>query len=169
MKNANENSGKRREIILYLIFGVLTTFVGCAVYFSVLLVWRNIFSLPVEDTTSGLYLAGYTTAQVLHWIAAVLFAFFTNRAWVFTDADKSVSIPVQLGKFALGRVATFGIDYFVTLLVSLGLTVWLPVLTKVALLGKEWNLAEIGAKLLAAVLVIIVNYIISKLFVFKKK
>ena len=160
---------KHREVLMYLIFGVLTTFVGWAVYFGVLFIWRSAFSLPVEDTASALYFAGYSTAQVLHWIAAVLLAFFTNRKWVFTDADKNVSVPIQLGKFALGRVATFFIDYFVTLLVALGLASLIPALTNVAFIGREWNFAEIGAKVLAAVIVIIVNYIFSKIFVFKKK
>ena len=63
---------------MYLVFGVLTTVVGWAVYFAVLWAWKGIFSLPVDDTESALYLAGYTAAQVLQWIAAVLFAFFTN-------------------------------------------------------------------------------------------
>ena len=160
---------KHREIVTYLIFGVLTTFVGWGVYFAVLWIWKAAFSLPVDDTSSALYLAGYSTAQVVQWVAAVLFAFFTNRKWVFTDADKSAPIPLQLGKFALGRVATFFIDYFVTIFVALGLAALIPALTKVALFGREWNFCEIGAKLLAAVIVIIVNYIFSKIFVFKKK
>ncbi len=169
MEKNKEFMKKHREMILYLIFGVLTTFVGWAVYFSVLFIWRSAFALPVEDTTSSLYFAGYTTAQILHWIAAVLFAFFTNRAWVFTDADKNVNIWAQLGKFSLGRVATFVIDFLVTWLVALGLATLLPTLSSVAFIGREWNFAEIGAKVLAAVIVIIVNYIFSKIFVFKKK
>ena len=160
---------KSREIISYLVFGVLTTVVGWTVYFSVLSLWRWAFSLPVEDTQSAVYLLGYSLAQIVQWVAAVLFAFFTNRKWVFTDADKSANIWAQLGKFSVGRVATFFVDYFVTLFVSLGLATLIPALTCVSLLGKEWNLAEIGAKVLAAVIVIITNYIFSKIFVFKKK
>lgn len=155
--------------MLYLVFGVLTTLVGWGVYFAVLWIWKAGFSLPVEDTSSKLYLIGYTVAQVVQWVAAVLFAFFTNRAWVFTDADKSVSLPLQLLKFSAGRVATFFVDYLVTLFVGLGLATILPSLTAFAFLGREWNLCEIGAKVLAAVIVIICNYIFSKLFVFKKK
>ena len=56
-----------------------------------------------------------------------------------------------------------------TIFVALGLAALIPSLTKVALFGREWNFCEIGAKLLAAVIVIIVNYIFSKIFVFKKK
>ena len=49
------------------------------------------------------------------------------------------------------------------------LTALIPALTSVTLFGREWNLAEIGSKVLAAVIVIICNYIFSKIFVFKNK
>jgi putative flippase GtrA len=160
---------KYREIIMYLFFGVLTTAVGWIVYFAVLWALKGIMGLPVEDTSSGRYFAAYTTAQVIQWIAAVLFAFFTNRKWVFTDADKSVPVPIQLIKFSAGRVVTFFIDYVVTFFGAWCLAALVPAMTKLVLLGREWNLAEIGAKVVSAVIVIICNYIFSKIFVFKKK
>ena len=167
MNKINDLIKKHREIVTYLIFGVLTTCVGWGVYFLVLWLWKAGFDIPVDDTKSSIYLIGYTVAQLIQWVAAVLFAFFTNRKWVFTDADKSANVWVQLGKFSLGRVATFFIDYAVTLFVAIGLASLLPVLTQVIFIG--WNLAEIGAKVLAAVIVIIANYIFSKIFVFKNK
>ena len=160
---------KHREIVMYLVFGVLTTLVGWAVYFAVLWAWKGIFSLPVDDTSSGMYIAGYTVAQVIQWIAAVLFAFFTNRKWVFTGADREIRMSVQLLKFSGGRVITFLIDYAVTLFVAMGAAALLPALTSVELIGREWNLCEIGAKVLAAVIVIVCNYVFSKIFVFKSK
>ena len=160
---------KHREIVMYLVFGVLTTLVGWAVYFAVLWAWKGIFSLPVDDTSSGMYIAGYTVAQVIQWIAAVLFAFFTNRKWVFTGADRKIRMSVQLLKFSGGRVITFLIDYAVTLFVAMGAAALLPALTSVELIGREWNLCEIGAKVLAAVIVIVCNYVFSKIFVFKSK
>lgn len=159
---------KHREILLYLVFGVLTTFVGWGVYFGVLWIWKGVFSLPVEDTTSSMYILGYTIAQVVQWIAAVLFAFFTNKKWVFTDADKNVSTIKQLCVFAGGRVVTFFIDLFGTILIAIAAAKLIPALTSVTLIGREWNLAEIGAKLFVAVVVLVSNYIISKLLVFKK-
>lgn len=159
---------KHREILLYLVFGVLTTFVGWGVYFGVLWVWKGVFSLPVDDTTSSMYILGYTIAQVVQWVAAVLFAFFTNKKWVFTDADKNVSTVKQLTVFAGGRVVTFLIDLFGTILVAIAVAKLIPALTCVTLLGREWNLAEIGAKLFIAVVVLVSNYVISKLLVFKK-
>ncbi len=169
MSKIKELYQKHREILMYLLFGVMTTAVGWAVYFVLLWSWKAIFSLPVDDTSSGMYIAGYTVAQILQWIAAVLFAFFTNRKWVFTDADRSVSVMLQLAKFSGGRIVTFFIDYLVTLFVAMGAAAILPALTRVAIFGREWNLCEIGAKVLAAVIVIICNYIFSKIFVFKSK
>lgn len=169
MSKISETIKKHHEIVMYLIFGVLTTLVGWAVYFAVLWAWKAIFSLPVEDTSSGMYIVGYTVAQAVQWVAAVLFAFFTNRKWVFTDADKDVSATLQLVKFSGGRVVTFFIDYAVTLFAAMGAAALIPSLAGVELWGREWNFCEIGAKVLAAIIVIICNYVFSKIFVFKKK
>ena len=160
---------KYAEVIKYLVFGVLTTLVGWAVYFSVLLVGKGVLGLPAEDTSSAKYLLAYTVAQVVQWVAAVLFAFFTNRRWVFTDADRDKPILKQLPVFAGGRLLTFFLDYLITYFGALVLSKLLPVLSSQILLGREWNINEIAAKLAAAVVVIIVNYFISKLLVFTKK
>ena len=160
---------KHREILMYLLFGVLTTAVGWIVYFAVLWALKAVMGLPVDDTTSARYIGAYTAAQIIQWVAAVLFAFFTNRKWVFTEADKNVSVPIQLVKFSAGRVVTFFIDYVVTFFGALALAALIPAFTSVSLLGRDWNFAEIGAKVLAAVIVIVCNYIFSKIFVFKNK
>ena len=160
---------KYEEIVKYLIFGVLTTLVGWVVYFALLWAQRAIFEIPASDTTSGKYIVIYTVAQVVQWIAAVLFAFFTNRRWVFTKAEKNVKIIPQLLKFSGGRVITFFIDYLVTLFAAIGIATVIEGSTAVELFGRAWNLAEIGAKVIAAVIVIICNYIFSKIFVFKNK
>ena len=160
---------KYREVLMYLIFGVMTTFVGWGVYYAVLLSGRAIFDIPVEETASVRYFALYTAAQIIQWVCAVLFAFFTNRAWVFTDADKSTSWWKQLVPFAGGRVVTLGLDFVITLGLTLGLGALIPAWTAAELFGKTWNLCEIFSKVVAAVVVIVANYVISKLFVFKKK
>ena len=160
---------KYREVLMYLIFGVMTTFVGWGVYYAVLLSGRAIFDIPVEETASVRYFALYTAAQIIQWVCAVLFAFFTNRAWVFTDADKSTSWWKQLVPFAGGRVVTLGLDFVITLGLTLGLGALIPAWTAAELFGKTWNLCEIFSKVVAAVVVIVANYVISKLFVFKNK
>ncbi|MCQ2430278.1 MAG: GtrA family protein [Clostridia bacterium] len=169
MAKLKELFAKYKEIILYLIFGVLTTLVGWVVYFAIFWSWKLGFSIPADDTTSGLYLTGYTIAQVIQWIAAVLFAFFTNRKWVFTKADRDVPIMKQLIPFAGGRVFTFLVDYGVTLGGGILFSKWFPSLTAFPILGRELNVCDLLAKVIAAVIVIILNYIISKLLVFKEK
>ena len=160
---------KHREIINYLIFGVLTTFVGWIVYFAVLLGGKAIAGIPAEQTEGGKYLLVYTVAQIVQWIAAVLFAYFTNRRWVFTDADKSAPMLPQLGLFAAGRLATLGLDYVVTLFGGMALGAMIPALNSMAIFGKNVNMNEIFAKVVAAVIVIVGNYVFSKMLVFRKK
>lgn len=169
MKKLSELFKRYREIIMYLIFGVLTTFVGWGVYFAIFWSWKAGFGIPADDTTSTMYLVGYSIAQIVQWICAVLFAFFTNRAWVFTDADKNVPLPRQLMTFAGGRVATFFLDFVVTYFGALALSSLFPALTAVIFLGKERNFADLISKFVAAVIVIIGNYIFSKLLVFRTK
>lgn len=160
---------KHREIINYLIFGVLTTFVGWIVYFAVLLGGKAIAGIPAEQTEGGKYLLVYTVAQIVQWIAAVLFAYFTNRRWVFTDADKSAPMLPQLGLFAAGRLVTLGLDYVVTLFGGMALSAMIPRLNRVEILGKAVNVNELSAKVVAAVIVIVGNYVFSKMLVFRKK
>ena len=160
---------KHREVLLYLIFGFFTTVVGWSVYYAILLGGRAIFDIPAGETATGRYIALYTAAQIIQWVCAGLFSFFTNRAWVFTEADKSVSVWKQLLPFAGGRLVTLGLDYFITFGLTLVLGALIPAWTAVALMGKTFNLCEISSKLVAAVVIIITNYIISKLFVFKKQ
>ena len=159
---------KHREVILYLVFGVLTTAVGWGVYFTIMYLGRAALSISVEDVTSGRYLTLYITAQVVQWIAAVLFSFFTNRSFVFENGREGRMVG-QLFVFAGGRIASFVLDLFVTYFGALLLVFLLPTLNAVVLFGREWNVNEIGAKLVAAVIVIVSNYFFSKLFVFKRK
>lgn len=161
--------GRHREVSMYLLFGVLTTLVGWGVYYVILLGGRELLDIPAAEVTGGRYFALYTAAQGIQWIMAVLFAFFTNRRWVFTKADKQTPVIKQLSVFAGGRLLTLGLDYVITLGLTLLFSQMIPALTAVPLLGTEWNLCEIGSKLIAAAAVIVCNYIISKLFVFKAK
>lgn len=164
-----EKKALSREVVTYLIFGVLTTFVGWAVYFAIMLGGRAMLSIPNEDTTSGAYIGLYTAAQLIQWVCAVLFAFFTNRKWVFTEADKSKKILSQLLTFSGGRVITLGLDYVITLVGAMVLSALLPALNSVSIIGITLNFNEVAAKVAAAFVVIVCNYIFSKIFVFKKK
>ena len=161
---------KKHDIVVrYLTIGVLTTFVGWFAYFSILLGGKAIYNIPATDTSSGKYLIIYTAAQIIQWVAAVFFAFFTNKKWVFTDSDNKTSVTHQLCVFAGGRVITFFVDYGVTFCGALALASIFPDLNSVVLFGKELNINELSAKLVAAVIVVVSNYFFSKKLVFKNK
>lgn len=154
---------------MYLIFGVLTTLFSWLIYYGALWAGRSLLSLPAEDTTSPTYIGLYTVSQILQWIGGVLFAFFTNKKWVFTSADANASTGRQLGAFAGSRVVTFFLDWGITLGLTLLLAALWPTWQSAVLLGRTLNLCEILSKVVAAVVVVISNYIISKFFVFRKK
>ena len=168
MSRIRDFARKHREVLLYLLFGVLTTLVGWAVYFAVLIPGKHLLGIPVGETSGGKYLALYTAAQVIQWIAAVLFAFFTNRKWVFEDGKEGKPLR-QLPLFAGGRLATLGLDYVITYFGARMLSTLFPTLNAVLFAGREWNVNEIAAKVIAAVVVIVTNYFFSKFLVFRKK
>ena len=73
---------------------------------------------------------------------------------------------MQLLTFAGGRVLSFGLDYVITLFGGMALSALIPFFDGIVLVGLTLN--EVAAKLVAAVVVIVCNYIFSKLFVFNK-
>ena len=133
-----------REPLLYLIFGALTTLVDWAVSFTLYRIWGE----AIEQTVFLIH-----AANVLAWAAAVLFAYVTNRLWVFQSPRRGLwPILAEFFGFAGGRV--------LTLLLQEGIFfVFFDLLA----------LNEYAIKLVAAVLVVVLNYIISKLLVFRKK
>ena len=158
-----KNKEKIREIIVYFIFGVLTTVVGMGTYFGILLLGEHALHISPESPEFNVV---RVVAQILHWVFAVLFAYFTNKKWVFTNADNNVSTITQLTKFAASRLATLGLDTAVTF----G-TVWLLqalAYQSVSIIGIQIS-ADLISKIAASAVVIVTNYILSKIFVFKNK
>ena len=127
---------KYKDIILYLIFGVLTTLVNWLVYFPL----------------ANLLKVNYIAADVIAWVAAVAFAFVTNRTYVFHSERRGTAIAGEAAMFAAARVFSLLCEIAV---MALGID----------LLGFNENLVKIAA----AVLVVILNYVFSKLIVFKRK
>ena len=125
---------KYREVILYLIMGVLATVVSIGTY---------------ELAMRVAHLSALV-ANIISWIAAVSFAYFTNRNFVFEKTDESVW--KQATKFFGGRVGTLVMEE-----VLLWLLIYIICIN-----------ASI-AKIIAQVFVLVANYIISKLFVFRKR
>ncbi len=134
---------KYREIIMYLIFGVSTTLVNWAVY-TLLVKLAN---------------AEITLANGISWLAAVSFAYITNKLFVFESKSWDAWVLVkEIVSFFGARIASGVFEIFLPgLLIRIGLDQ--------ALFGIE----GFAAKLAVSVLVIILNYIFSKLFVFRKK
>ena len=132
---------KYRELIVYVIVGGLTTIVSWAAKFA----WNFIFyggtAYPTELQAVIL--------STVEWVAGVAFAYPTNRRFVFQSKDPEIF--KECIKFVLSRVSTY--------LLSVGLNVLLT------WLGVNVYVTTI----VAAVAVVIANYVISKLLVFRKK
>ena len=167
-----ENNTKKttKEAVMYLVFGVLTTAVSWIVRFGILWPGKAIFS--IQDELSVQYTVLFTVASVISWICAVLFAFFTNRAFVFKDADKKANIWVQMAEFFGGRLLTFVLfEWLLNLGITLALSAILPenpeILT-VDVTAYRGAAIELFAMGVASVANIVANYIIGKFLVFKK-
>ena len=133
---------KYKEIINYLIFGVLTTIVSLCVKFVLL--------FTIFEASNAIQLQ---TAVVVSWIVAVLFAYFTNRAFVFESKNKNKL--KEFVSFIVARISTLLLEMLI---------MWFFV----TLLKLNSNLYVIIFTLISQAAVIIGNYIFSKLFVFKK-
>lgn len=135
---------KYEEQINYLIVGGLTTVVGVGS--------KLLLLFTILDQTDGLQLQ---IAEIISWILAVLFAYITNRIFVFKSKVKGKNQVREALNFVKGRVFTqliqmFIMWFFVTLL-KLNSNIWVIIFT-----------------LICQVMQIILNYVISKLLVFKK-
>lgn len=138
MEKVKELYVKYKEIINYLIVGVLTTVVSLATYYLCVFTFLN----PENSVQLQI-------ANILSWIVGVAFAYFTNRKYVFES--KNQNKISEATKFVSSRITTLVLDM---LIMWLGVTV------------LHFNDKLI--KLISQVLVIVGNYILSKLFVFKK-
>lgn len=126
-----------KEIIRYLIVGVLTTVISLAVYYACVLTFLN--------PKSALQLQA---ANVLSWIAAVTFAYITSRIYVFQSKRKDW----------LQEATAFYSSRMLTLFMDMAI-----MFVMVTLCGVNDKLA----KLVVQVVVTVANYIFSKLFVFR--
>lgn len=125
------------DIIVYLFFGVLTTIINYCVHLPL----YNILHLPASLSSAAA------------WVVSVIFAFLTNKPFVFKSHDwSSKTVIPELTKFTGCRVLS-GLAEILILSVTVDLLSWN---------GNLW-------KLIASVFVVIANYIGSKLLVFKRK
>ena len=132
---------KYDEIINYLIFGVLTTVVTIITY--------AIFTNTFLSSKSALDIQ---IANVLSWIIAVTFAYLTNRKYVFKSKAQGSKRIKEIINFFLARISS--------LLVEL-------LFMYVTVTVLSYN--DFICKIIAQAIVIIFNYVCSKLIIFKKE
>ena len=128
------NLKKYREIITYVVFGVLTTATDWIVY---TILWK----LGMD----------YKISTAISWFAAVMFAFITNRTFVFLSKTKGVEIIKECLKFFSSRL-TSGITNMILMIVFVDI----------------FMINEFVSKAVLSVIVLVMNYLLSKFIVFKK-
>lgn len=121
-----------RELILYVVFGAFTFFVNLISYFF----FANLLGI------------NYLVSNAIAWFLSVLFAYVTNRIWVFES--KSPDILKEMSLFFGGRIFSGVVDM-------------LLMYTFIDLLVLDSSIS----KIIVQIIVIILNYIFSKLIVFK--
>ena len=132
---------KYKEIINYLIFGFLTTIVSVITY----VLFANLLFTEKTDITVQI-------SNVLSWIIAVLFAFITNKLFVFESKSKDKKlVSKEITNFFFFRIVSLGIEMVI-------MYVFVDLL----------SINDLITKVIAQVIVILSNYIFSKVFVFKK-
>ena len=128
---------KYKSFITYAFFGVCTTLVNLLCYRAFY------FALGVPNVPS----------TILAWLFAVLFAFVTNKIWVFESKSWALSVTIpELIKFFVCRIATGVLDVGIMYL---------------AVDKMRWN--AMVWKVISNVIVIVLNYVASKLVIFVKK
>lgn len=141
------------EVFIYLFFGVLTTAVNLVSFklFNMLLGEGTLFVIKVAS--KQLPVGSYLVANAIAWVIAVLFAFFTNKLYVFES--KSFKFKVAFAEF----MAFMGARVFSLIVEQFGLVFFVELL----------KLREMTAKIVLAVIVVILNYFFSKFFIFKER
>lgn len=152
-----------KEIILYFVFGVGTTIISFGSYYLIRWIFPDAESVPVWlswifKITSGLGIESNTALPVIgSWVFSVTFAFLTNRVYVFNSAANT-----------FGRVLREAVLYYASRLVTLIMDLVIMFML-VDLTGIENPLYEFVCKVFSNVLVLIVNFVLSKVMVFRKK
>jgi len=127
---------KHKELILYVFFGGCTTLINIVSYFAC----RQVLHMPVVP------------ADVLAWLVSVIFAYVTNKLFVFESKSWRLRLVLKEGaEFLAARVFSLGVDV-VMLYVTVTILGW-------------W---ELPMKVLANIVVIVINYIFSKWIIFRK-
>ena len=147
---------QKKEIVLYIIYGILTTLVSWGTYALLI----NLFSFSI------------LTSNALSWVCGVTFAFITNKIWVFESKSWKLQTTIKEGTaFVSSRIITGILEVFgVPLLSFTGFDeIFFKIAAKLGLSMKLFYTEGIYSKAAFAVVVIILNYIFSKLLVFRNQ
>lgn len=156
---------KHKEIITYIIFGILSTIVSWGSYILLINFFELFESFAIN---SKIFIA-----NCLSWLCAVIFAFITNKLWVFNSKSWSHKVFFkELTAFFSSRIVTGIIEIVgVPVLSKIGVDgVFFAILNKTTLKSIDFLFSDgLYSKILISVIVVILNYVFSKLFVFKNK
>lgn len=149
MKKIKELIEKYYEGLAYLFFGGLATLLNLVVF-------------AVFQAVLG---TGFATGagNIIDNAICILFAYWTNRTFVFRSKNSGRAAWAEFAQFVSCRIGTMVLDQ---LIIWLGVSVVGPGIALVAANQKLWAM---GVKLFSQVVVIVSNYVFSKLFIFKKK
>lgn len=140
---------KYEDIILYIIFGGFTTVVSWGSHFAML----KLFNAPTGAATT------------VSWILSVTFAFVTNKKYVFkSKTDTMKGFIAQMLSFYSARLASFGMELIIMLLCA---DVYSEFFC--SLFGVDDITNEMIFKVLANIIILIMNYALSKLVIFRNK
>lgn len=147
-----------KETILYVVFGVLTTLVNFVAF--------KLFTMVFDKLISSQL--GVHISNVLAWIFAVAFAYVTNKLFVFESKSwKGKVLAKEIPSFVAARLFSLGVE-------ELGLIIFVNFLHfdskvfHIPLINFDLS-GEMTAKIILAVVVVILNYFFSKLVIFKNK
>lgn len=152
-----------KEIILYFVFGIGTTVISMVSYYLIRVIFPNAESVPpwlswIFNITKVFGIESNTALPVIiSWFLSVTFAFLTNRVYVFNSQVKTFGgFMFEALKLYASRIATLFVDLLIMFLL-------------VDLTEIHNVLYEFAAKVFSNVVVLIINYILSKVFVFRKR
>lgn len=141
---------KYKELILYVVFGALTTLVNYIVYFGC-----KALHIPYQPST------------VIAWIAAVAFAYVTNRIWVFASKTRGAkAISKEIVLFVGARLFSLVLELII---MYIGMDLLSAGEYTITFVGKTLPLGEFITKTVAQIVIIVSNYVFSKLVIFRKK
>lgn len=165
-KSLTEKQEKTRKLFMYLVSGGLTTVANWVVYILFDLLVKTDMTLHIFSFEFSLKIA---VKQIVGWIVAVIVAYFLNRITVFRSKGK---IMRELLTFAGARVLSFvvlelGVMYLMVWICEMITKV--PVSTPMTYIGSFAFTYDYLVKLINCVFVVIANYVLSKIMVFKKK